>query len=211
MRVTTGTARGTRLRVPSSLAIRPTADRTKGAIFSMLESLLLWGRPDADVGTPELWEGLRALDLFAGSGGLGIEALSRGAAHAIFVESDRDAVGAIRTNLDATRLADRAAVVAADVFGSLDRLPGPFDLVLLDPPYAEPRTLELLERIESRPWLAEDAVVLLEHGERLVPPGTLRSLSIQRARRHGDTSLALYARGRFDRERETRGGALEAG
>ena len=199
MRVVAGRAGGRRLRVPAGAGLRPTADRTKEALFSMIESLLLWGRPDADVGTPELWAGLRVADLYAGSGALGIEALSRGAASAAFFERDRGALAAIAENLRATGLADRATVVPGDLGQTLDRLPSGLELVLLDPPYADPTISAILARLAASPGLAPDAIVALEHGQRLAPPGTLGALVLQRSRRHGDTVLTLYARGRYDR------------
>jgi 16S rRNA (guanine966-N2)-methyltransferase len=202
LRVIAGTAGGLRLRAPRDLPLRPSADRTKEALFSMLESLLLRGRPEADVGTPELWAGLRVVDLYAGSGALGIEALSRGAASAAFFEQAREALAAIRANLAATHLAERATVVGGDVARSLDRLPAATDLVLLDPPYADPGIPEMLARLAGSAALSEDAVLALEHGQRLVPPATLGTLPLQRSRRHGDTVLTLYARGRYARPAE---------
>jgi len=206
MRVVAGGAGGRRLRVPPGATLRPTADRTKEALFSMIESLLLWGRPDADIGTPGLWTGLRVADLYAGSGALGIEALSRGAASAAFFERDRAALEAISQNLRATGLVDRATIVPGAVEQTLDRLPAGVELVLLDPPYADPALREILARVAASPSLAEDALVALEHGQRLAPPGTLGALVLQRSRRHGDTALTLYARGRYDR----RGGRGQA-
>jgi 16S rRNA (guanine966-N2)-methyltransferase len=206
MRVVGGVAGGRRLSVPRGATLRPTADRTKEALFSMIESLLLFGRPEADVGTPELWSGLLVADLYAGSGALGIEALSRGAAAATFFEREGAALSAIAANLRLTELADRATVVPGDVARTLDRLPDGVGLVLLDPPYADPAVLETLGRVAASPALADDAVVALEHGQRLAPPGTLEALALQRSRRHGDTVLTLYARGRYDR-RAARGQA----
>ena len=202
MRVVAGTAGGLRLRAPRDLPMRPSADRTKEALFSMLESVLLRGRPHADVGIPELWEGLRVADLYAGSGALGIEALSRGAAAAAFFEQEREALAAIRANLDATGLAERATVVAGDVSRTLDRLPGDTELVLLDPPYADPGIPDMLARLAVSTALAEDAILALEHGQRFAPADTLGTLVRQRSRRHGDTVLTLYARGRYARRAE---------
>jgi 16S rRNA (guanine966-N2)-methyltransferase len=202
VRVITGTAGGRRLRVPRDLPIRPSADRTKETLFSMLESLLLRGRPEADVGTPELWEGLRVADLYAGSGALGIEALSRGAAAAAFFERDRSALEAIRANLVATGLESNANVIAGDVAQMLSRLPAGTDLVLLDPPYADPAIDDLLQTVAASSALATDAVIGWEHSRRLTPPDTLATLVLQRSRRHGDTVLTLYARGRYARRAE---------
>lgn len=122
VRVVAGSARGRRLTTPPGAATRPTADRVREATFNALGSL-------------GAVEGAAVLDLFAGSGAMGIEALSRGAASATFVDSDARALAAVRANLDATDLAGRASVVRADAFRWL-RGAGPFDLAVLDPPYA---------------------------------------------------------------------------
>src|SRR2546428_13045502 len=98
MRVIAGSARGRPLRAPRKAPTRPTSDRVKEALFSMIESLLAWGRPEVEIGSAELWRGLRVADVYAGSGALGIEALSRGAAGAVFLEASVDAVAAIREN-----------------------------------------------------------------------------------------------------------------
>jgi 16S rRNA (guanine966-N2)-methyltransferase len=122
MRVIAGTAGGVRLgRVPPGT--RPVSDRAREGLFSSLGDRV---------------PGARCADLFAGTGAMGIEALSRGAASCLFVDAGAAAVRAVRENLDRTGLTDRATVVRGDVVAALDRHPGPFDLVMLDPPYAHP-------------------------------------------------------------------------
>jgi 16S rRNA (guanine966-N2)-methyltransferase len=123
MRVVGGTARGRTLVAPAGRRTRPTADRVREAVFNAL-----WSRGALD--------GARVVDLYAGSGALGIEALSRGAVHATFVDSDRAARAAIARNLDACGFTDRADVVAVPVERFLDLLARPFDLAFCDPPYA---------------------------------------------------------------------------
>jgi 16S rRNA (guanine966-N2)-methyltransferase len=125
MRVVAGTARGRTLVAPPGSRTRPTSDRVREAIFNAL-----WSRDEL--------EGARVADLFAGSGALGVEALSRGASHATFVDSDRAAQQAIRRNVDAAGVADRATIVTAPVDRWLAGLPADehFDLVFCDPPYA---------------------------------------------------------------------------
>lgn len=123
MRVVAGEAKGRRLVTPPGPVTRSATERVRMSLFGMLE-------PEVD--------GARVLDLFAGAGTIGIEALSRGAAHATFVERDRAALAALRTNLAATRYEDRATVVGADVLRALDRgIGGPYDLVFCDPPFAD--------------------------------------------------------------------------
>jgi 16S rRNA (guanine966-N2)-methyltransferase len=199
MRVIAGSARGRPLRAPRKAPTRPTSDRVKEALFSMVESLLAWGRPAAEIGSEELWQGLRVADLYAGSGALGIEALSRGAAGAVFLEASADAVGAIRENLRLTGTAERGQVRAGDVRRALPTLAGPIDLALMDPPYADQTALEVAGLVADAPWLAADGLLVLEHTRRLAVPGKLGTLMRQRDRRYGDTVLTIYARGAFDR------------
>ncbi len=148
MRIIAGAWRGRRLQVPPGLATRPTADRTREALFSMLTSRL------------GAFDGLRVADLFAGSGALGLEALSRGAASATFVESDRAAVNAIRANAAALVAVDRIQVLG----GSALALPRsePFDLIFADPPYAEGSGSAALAAVHTAGWLAEAGWMAIE-------------------------------------------------
>lgn len=176
-----GTARGTRLKAAGS-STRPLGDRVKQTLFAILE--------------PDL-HGARILDLYAGSGAAGIEALSRGATHATFVERDRAALQAITINLARTRLVDRAMLVGADVIAWLrERDPAvlePFSLVIVDPPYADTDLLgETLERIGPR--LAVGAQVVAKHFWRDEPPERIGLLASARQRRFGDTALTFYRR-----------------
>lgn len=140
--------------------------------------------------------GVSVLDLYAGSGALGIEALSRGAERAVFVERHRLALGSIEDNLRALSASDRATVVAAAVDRSIERVArlGPFGLVLVDPPYADvpggsvPR---LLEALRSAGAFAAGGQVVLEHATRDAPP-PLSGAAIDRTRRYGDTSVTRY-------------------
>lgn len=176
MRVIAGTARGCRLVAPPGERVRPTADRVKEALFSSVQPRLR----GASVG-----------DLYAGSGALGIEALSRGARHATFVEQARPALAVLRTNLATTRLAEHATVVASDVRRALEvPLPGaPFDLVLLDPPYdvAQEELAAVLAAL--RPQLAAGGLVVVERGRRGRPPAWPAGVLPGRVRRYGDTVL----------------------
>ncbi|MBN2621981.1 MAG: 16S rRNA (guanine(966)-N(2))-methyltransferase RsmD [Acidimicrobiales bacterium] len=166
MRVVAGTARGRTLVAPPGARTRPTTDRVREAVFNAL-----WSRGAL--------EGARVVDLFAGSGALGVEALSRGAAHATFVDSDRAARAAIRRNLEACGLADRATVVAAPVerwvaaHGGDER----FDLVFCDPPYAFDRWAELLSSLPA------DLVVI----EAAAPVALPAGWALERQSRYGGT------------------------
>ncbi len=185
MRVIAGSARGVRLRVPRGLRVRPTGARLRTSLFSILG---------------ERVGGARVADLFAGSGAFGIEALSRGAAFCCFVEALPVAVQAIRANLEATRLAERAAVIRGDAFRTLDRLAecGPFDLVFLDPPYryfTRPgRLLELLEALGGSSYLADEGLVVVQHDKRTTLPERVRVLSRCDLRNYGNTSVTFLAR-----------------
>jgi len=145
MRVIGGTARGRKLRAPRSAAVRPTADRVREAIFDVATHL-------------SLVEGATVADVFAGSGALGIEALSRGAVAATFVETDRDAVAAINWNLEMTGLSSAATrIVRADAFAWCATAAETFDLAFVDPPYAFDGWRELLERLPARAAVLESA------------------------------------------------------
>jgi 16S rRNA (guanine(966)-N(2))-methyltransferase RsmD len=181
--VIAGSARGIRLAAPGP-GTRPLADRVKQTLFAILE--------------PDLSEA-RMLDLFAGSGAAGIEALSRGAALATFVESDAGAVRTIGENLRRTKLADRASVVRSDVVGwmaSEAGSAGPFDVVVVDPPYADSdalaRVLGLLGGDGSP--LAPDARVVAKHFWKDRPPERIGLLASERERRFGETALTFYRR-----------------
>ena len=180
-RVIAGAARSIRLDAPGP-GTRPLADRVKQTLFGILE--------------PDL-PGARFLDLFAGSGAAGIEALSRGAAHATFVERDQRAIGTIRTNLARTGLGgeERATVVRAEVLTwlrSAERAAeAPYDIVLIDPPYDEIESmttaLEAVSAVAGR-----GARVVAKHFWRTAPPPMVGLLASERERRFGDTALTFY-------------------
>ena len=134
----------------------------------------------------------RVADLFAGSGALGIEALSRGAEHATFVERQPRACQTIRHNLRAAKLEDIGEVICATLPAALDRLHGPYDLVLLDPPYASDDLPVLLARLAGRTILATDAIVVAEHAGTSTLPDVIDSLKVWKRRRHGDSAVTLF-------------------
>ena len=157
MRIVAGTFRGRPLVAPKGHSTRPTADRVRQAIFNVLEHAP-W--------SPGL-DGARVIDLFAGSGALGIEAISRGAAFCLFVERAEPARAAIRANLAALGLEDRARLDRRDAATLPPRSVAegePYDLALLDPPYGEGLGEAALARLAAGGWLATDAVAVLERG-----------------------------------------------
>ena len=180
MRVIAGVARGHPLVAPRDRGTRPITDRVKETLFGILGDRV----PDA-----------RVLDLYAGSGAIGIEALSRGASHATFVERARPALEALRANLERTHLADLASVIAQSVERFLAGTSGePWDLVFLDPPYELRAIVAPLRALE--PHLAPDAMVVIKHFWRTEVP-EVPGLQSVRQRRFGETMLSfLEAPGR---------------
>jgi 16S rRNA (guanine966-N2)-methyltransferase len=175
MRVIAGTARGLRLDAPRDRSTRPITDRVKETLFGILGERVV----DA-----------RVLDLYAGSGAIGIEALSRGAAHATFVERSREAVAIIRENLSRTHLDGMADVRATEVarFLSGPDAGAPYTLAVLDPPYEERGILAPLERLA--PLLASGATVVVKHFWRTAVP-VPDGLRPWRERRFGETALTF--------------------
>ncbi|MFF5208760.1 16S rRNA (guanine(966)-N(2))-methyltransferase RsmD [Streptosporangium sp. NPDC000396] len=178
-RVIAGSAGGRRLAVPPGRGTRPTSDRAREGIFSTVGSLL--GSLD----------GARVLDLYSGSGAIGLEALSRGAAHALLVESDAKAARTIRANIASLGLAG-AELVADKVERVLDRgTAEPYDLVFADPPYAvsDETVNAMLGQLRDQGWLAEDALIAVEResrGKGLVWPSGYEE---ERVRRYGEASV----------------------
>jgi 16S rRNA (guanine966-N2)-methyltransferase len=175
MRIIGGSLGGRVLRAPAGAATRPTSEKVRQAIFNIADDV----------------SGAHVLDLFAGSGGLGIEALSRGAAHATFVDSAKASLAVIRGNLRALGLEDRATVLAGDAVALAGRhVPAePWRLVFIDPPYASDLAVRAATALAH---LAPDAVIVIEHDRRNVPPDALGSLLRTDERRYGDTLVSFY-------------------
>lgn len=177
MRVITGKARGVLLKTPEGMQTRPTSDRVKEALFSIVNFDL----PGANV-----------LDLFAGTGQLGIEALSRGAKHAVFVDAREDACKIVRENLRRTKLENEAKVVRSDYLDYLRRCKERYDIILLDPPYAEVFLENALKCITEIDILQSGGIIVAERpvGKELslVFEGYTRSKDYK----YGNTLLTLY-------------------
>jgi 16S rRNA (guanine(966)-N(2))-methyltransferase RsmD len=185
MRVIAGSARGRPLKGPpkpkasGKPGIRPTSDLIREVIFDMLDAL----GADYD----------RVLDLYAGTGALGIEALSRGEGTADFVDSDPVAAAVITDNLRSTGFAARAKLHRFDAKQAVSRLRAPYTLVLSDPPYYDEDAFEAA-RLVAESELADDrTVIVVEHQRRAVAPDALGRLPLYRSRRHGDTVVSIYA------------------
>lgn len=182
MRVIAGRARGRKLTTVEGPAVRPTSDRVKEALFSMIESRFALA-------------GARVLDLYAGSGALGIEALSRGAGAAVFVERSPAAARAVRRNLEACGLEGRLLTLEARAALARLRAEGAlFDGVLLDPPYASDEAAASLTALGAGDLLAAHAWVVLEHDDRSPPAARCGCLGLILTRRYGNTQIAVYLR-----------------
>jgi 16S rRNA (guanine966-N2)-methyltransferase len=182
MRVIAGSARGRKLSAPKSMRVRPTADRVKESLFSILLSRL--GE----------FEGMRVLDIFAGTGNLGIEALSRGASFAVFVDSHPESAETIRKNLEITRFTDCAKVVlqeAAAALKWLSRGEAPFHLIILDPPYHEGHTTRVLELLSESPLVDAGTTIVAEFSSKEDIPRSFGRLRETERRIYGDSALSF--------------------
>ena len=183
MKIIAGTLKGRRLVSPRGLGTRPTADQVRIALMDTLAPHLL---------------GARFLDLFAGAGSVGLEALSRGAARAVFVERDAAAVAALRRNVGALGVDDRTRVLRADVeraLGVLAAADERFELVFLDPPYGADLVAATLGRLGAGTLTAPGALVVAQHFTKQPPPGAAGALTAFRTRRFGETTLTFFRAG----------------
>lgn len=190
MRVIAGTAKGRKLRVPAGLHVRPSGARLRESAFGILEH-----RGAID--------GARVLDLFAGTGALGIEALSRGATSLVAVEQDRAVAKLLQANVEHAGFADRTRVVVQPAERAVAQLPDgeSFDLVLVDPPYREGLAQPVLERLAERGLVTPDGLVLVEHArvESLAWPETWE---LELERRFGDSTITLLRAAQPDHRSE---------
>ncbi|MFI1192561.1 16S rRNA (guanine(966)-N(2))-methyltransferase RsmD [Micromonospora sp. NPDC020750] len=179
-RIVAGTLGGRRIAAPPGAGTRPTSDRVREALFSAVQA-------DVDLA------GARFADLYAGSGAVGLEALSRGAAHVLLVESDPRAARVVRENIAALRAAPAARLVTGRVATVLAAGPdgGPYDVVFADPPYAvsDAEVTELLAALVDGDWLAADALVVVERSSRTGPVAWVQGVTGERSRRYGETTL----------------------
>ncbi len=175
MRVITGSARGCRLQTLEGNDVRPTTERVKEAMFSAIQF---------DI------EGRRVLDLFAGSGQLGIEALSRGAENAVFIDNSNKSLDVVRRNLTAARLDDKAKVINTDFASYLSMTPDRFDIVFIDPPYSTgmvEQALSLIPRVMS-----EYGIIICEHPCDEQLPDSIDGFSIHKFYKFGKLAFSIY-------------------
>ncbi|MEJ0016387.1 MAG: 16S rRNA (guanine(966)-N(2))-methyltransferase RsmD [Acetobacteraceae bacterium] len=180
MRIVAGAWRGRSLLAPAGTATRPTADRVRQALFDMLLHAPWAGR--------DTIEDAQVLDVFAGTGALGLEALSRGAAHATFVERDRAALATLRANIAACRAAERSTVLAVDVLAGGALAGPPAGLVFLDPPYRQDLVAAALARLRATGHIAAGALLVAETA-RDEPPPVAEPLA---ERLHGAARLSVW-------------------
>lgn len=179
MRIIAGDYKGRRLYAPNDNKIRPTTDKVKEAIFSILNSHVnIYGS--------------KVLDLFAGTGNLGLEALSRGAEHCWFSDSSRDSLKLLRENISHCRAEDQATVLAGDFRKVLARLAAPCDVIFLDPPYNKEMLPECFEQITEYGLLAEKGVVVAEHRKEEVLPDQMANYSKIKERKYGTVVISIY-------------------
>ena len=175
IRVIAGELKGRRLQTPDWTGLRPTSDRLRETLFNVLAGRIA---------------GARVLDAFAGTGAVGIEALSRGAEHVTFVESDPRAVRLIEANLSRCGVNDRYAIIRVRFADAASSTGGPWDIVSLDPPYGQ---AELDAAIAAASPLVDDAgIAVIEHASRDVPPERTGRLVLTRRLKSGDSALAFY-------------------
>ena len=175
MRIIAGTLKGRRLDAPDWSGLRPTSDRLRETLFNVLASRIV---------------GARFLDAYAGTGAVGIEALSRGASHVTFVERDPRAARLIEQNLARCGVQDRYAIIRAGFAGAAQRLTDPFQILFLDPPYGAGELIAALEAAAA--LVAGDALLIVEHATRDKAPDAVGGLSRRRELVQGDSALAFF-------------------
>jgi 16S rRNA (guanine966-N2)-methyltransferase len=179
MRIISGTAKGRKLVTPRDRSLRPTSDRVKESIFNILQNKL---------------EGKVVLDLFAGTGNLGIEALSRGAKKTIFVEKGRQALRLIQRNLNQFGLKERSEIFSKDAnraIGILKEKGESFDLILMDPPYEKGLIQKTITKLNSHQIFHKDSILVIEHNRREPLPRNMNGWNLIRQRRIGETVISF--------------------
>ena len=181
MRIIAGKAKGHQLKVAKGNITRPATDLVRGAIFSILET------------TTSDWS--QVLDLFAGSGALGIEALSRGAGWVDFVERAPRCCDIIRQNLEKTKLAAQAHIYCCSVAKAISFLDKEYGIILMDPPYSDLSIGKVVAQLATSKLVGTNSVVVVTHSPHLTLDSTYAPLNLVKERRHGDSCIAIYQKG----------------
>ena len=178
MRIIAGSLKGRKLRTPKNSDVRPTTDKVREAVFSML--------------LPYMYDGFVAVDLFSGSGAMGLEAVSRGAGRVYFSDSSRESLALTRENAAICGVSDKAVLLSGDFRTNVRRIREQADVIFLDPPYAEGYILPALDAILDSGLLAEGGVCVCEHAQRDSLPESYRELRLVRDRRYGAIGVSIY-------------------
>lgn len=180
MRVISGKARGLKLDTPKNQDVRPTTDRVKESLFNMINSYIM----DSNI-----------LDLFAGTGSLGIECLSRGAKNCVFVDKSKDSINIVRSNVKKARVENESTILNVDFKDAVKRLSTQnqkFDVIFMDPPYYENMFIECLKSIDKFNLLDEDGIIVVEHDTKELFEDSIGRLNKSREKKYGNTTLTFY-------------------
>lgn len=180
LRVISGKARGLKLNTPKNEDVRPTTDRVKESLFNIINGYIIEGE---------------ILDLFAGTGSLGIECLSRGADKCVFVDLSKSSIDIIKSNIKKARVEDNSEVVNLDYKNAIDRVKNnsySFDIIFMDPPYYENMFIDALTRIGESNILKDDGIIVVEHDTKQEFPDNVGKLVKSKSRKYGNTTLTFY-------------------
>lgn len=179
MRVISGKVRGLKLDTPKNDDVRPTTDRVKESLFNIINSYIM----DSKV-----------LDLFAGTGSLGIECLSRGAKKCVFVDVSKESISIVKSNIKKARVENESVVINADFKDAINRLKGSekFDVIFMDPPYYKDMFVKALESVDNADLLDEDGIIMIEHDTKDSFPETIGRLIQSKSKKYGNTTLTFY-------------------
>lgn len=180
MRVISGKVRGLKLNAPKNDDVRPTTDRVKESLFNIINSYIM----DSKI-----------LDLFAGTGSLGIECLSRGAQKCVFVDISRDSIEIVKSNIRKARVENESVIVNADFKDAITKIQATkdkFDVIFMDPPYYKDMFISALEKIDQADLLIEDGIIVIEHDTKDSFPETIGRLEKSKSKKYGNTTLTFY-------------------
>jgi len=181
MRIIAGEAKGHQIKVPRGTVVRPATDLVRGAIFSILETITS--------------DWTQVLDLFAGSGALGIEALSRGAGWVDFVEREPRCCAIIKQNLEKTKFGTQAHIYCCSVSKAISFLDKEYNIILMDPPYSDTSIGNLVTQLATSKLVGTGSTVVVTHSSHLPLSSTYATLNLIKERRHGDSCIAIYQKG----------------
>ena len=180
MRVISGKARGLKLNTPKNDDVRPTTDRVKESLFNMINSYMM----ESDI-----------LDLFAGTGSLGIECLSRGANKCVFVDSSRESIAIVKSNIKKARVENESIVLNSDFKSAINSLAhknAQFDVIFMDPPYYKNMFSDALSSVDDKNLLKEDGIIVVEHDTKDEFPDTIGRLYKTKDKKYGNTTITFY-------------------